>query len=82
MPTRFDPHDTRMPERLWRGLMQWLALGNGYTTQVNLQRKIAQTNLAALLSTFASAMIGIAFWLNGNPALVTAAWLNLPFPFL
>ena len=74
--------DTRLPERLWRRLMRWIAVGDEQTTQVNLQRKIAQTNLAALLAAFASAAISIAFWLNGNPALVTAAWLNLPFPFL
>ena len=73
--------DNRLPERfLWRRLMQWIAVGDEQTTPVNLQRKIAQTNLAALLAAFASAAISIAFWLNGNPALVTAAWLNLPFP--
>ena len=81
-PTWFDPQDARLPERLWRGLMRWLTMGDQHTSQVNLQRKIAQTNLAALMSALTSAAISMAFWLNGNPALVTAAWLNLPFPFL
>lgn len=62
--------------------MHWLTMGDQHTSQVNLQRKIAQTNLAALMSALTSAAISMAFWLNGNPALVTAAWLNLPFPFL
>jgi GGDEF domain-containing protein len=74
--------DTRLAERFWRSLMRWMAVGDEQAAQVNLQRKIAQTNLAALLAAFASAAISVAFWLNGNPALVTAAWLNLPFPFL
>ena len=75
-------HGSPLSESLWNGLLRWIALGDQYTTQVNQQRKIVQTNLAALLAAFASTITSIAFWLNGNPALVTAAWLNLPFPFL
>jgi len=59
-----------------------MSMGDIHTLHVNHQRKIAQTNLAAILATVTSAAIGLAFWLSGNPALVTAAWLNLPFVFL
>lgn len=81
-PSPFDPQDARLPERMWRQLMQWMSMGDKHTLQVNHQRKIVQTNIAALMATVTSAAIGLAFWINGNAALVWAAWLNLPFVFL
>jgi diguanylate cyclase (GGDEF)-like protein len=84
MPTTspLDPSDTRLPERLWRRIMQWMSMDDGYTLLVNHQRKIAQTNLAALMAMVTSAAVGIAFWVNGNAALAWGAWLDLPFVFL
>lgn len=81
-PSPSSPNNARLPERLWRRLMQWMSMGDQYTLRVNHQRKIAQTNITALMASATSAAIGLAFWLNGNPALVWAAWINLPFVFL
>jgi diguanylate cyclase (GGDEF)-like protein len=81
-PSPLDPSDTRLPERLWRRIMQWMSMDDGYTLLVNHQRKIAQTNLAALMAMVTSAAVGIAFWVNGNAALAWGAWLDLPFVFL
>lgn len=81
-PSTVDPSEPGLPARLWRWALKWLSVGREHTTLVTQQRKITQTNTAALMVMGAGAITSLAFWGTGNAALVWGAWLNLPFVFL
>lgn len=81
-PSTVGPSGPHLPERLWRWVVQRLSMGVEYTTIVSQQRKITQTNTAALMAMVAGAITSLAFWGTGNAALVWGAWLNLSFVFL
>ena len=79
IPSRFDPADPRLPERLWRWAVRWLSMGGEHTLHVGQRRKITQTNMAALIAMAATWVTSVLFWIHGNAALVLGAWLNLTF---
>ena len=82
IPSTVGPSGPHLPERLWRWVVQRLSMGVEYTAIVSQQRKITQTNTAALMAMVAGAITSLVFWGTGNAALVWGAWLNLPFVFL
>jgi diguanylate cyclase (GGDEF)-like protein len=59
-----------------------MSMGVERTAIASQQRKIIQTNTAALLAMVAGAITALVFWDTRNAALVRGAWLNLPFLFL
>lgn len=59
-----------------------MSMGVEHTTIVSQQRKITQTNTAALMAMGAAVVTSLAFWGTGNAALVWGAWLTLPFLLL
>lgn len=78
IPSRFDPADPRLPERLWRWAVRWLSMGGEHTLHVGQRRKITQVNMAALIAMAATWVASVLFWVHGNAALALARGSTCP----